>query len=66
MAQRNPGNRPEPVKPRPAALTITHPMPPAVPSSYRDDEPVRELASFTADLDACRLDTVAMECTGVY
>ena len=83
MAQRNPGNRPKPIKPRAAALTITHPNAAgidigsashycAVPAD-RDDEPVREFASFTADLNAladwlkaCRVDTVAMESTGVY
>ena len=39
----------------------------------RDDEPVREFQSFTVDLnaladwlDACGVDTVAMESTGVY
>ncbi len=44
----------------------------AVPPD-RDDEPVREFACFTADLhslsdwlDACGVDTVAMESTGVY
>ena len=44
----------------------------AVPPD-RDDEPVREFASFTTDLhrladwlDACGVDTVAMESTGVY
>jgi transposase len=44
----------------------------AVPPD-RDDEPVREFASFTADLqrladwlDGCGVDTVAMESTGVY
>jgi transposase len=44
----------------------------AVPAD-RDDEPVREFASFTADLNrladwltACSVDTVAMESTGVY
>ncbi|WP_079420493.1 IS110 family transposase [Thiomonas intermedia] len=44
----------------------------AVPPD-RDDEPVREFACFTADLhrladwlDACCVDTVAMESTGVY
>lgn len=44
----------------------------AVPPD-RDDEPVREFASFTAELhrladwlDACGVDTVAMESTGVY
>jgi transposase len=44
----------------------------AVPPD-RDDEPVREFASFTADLQAladwlegCGVDSVAMESTGVY
>ena len=44
----------------------------AVPPD-RDDEPVREFRSFTGDLqrladwlDACNIDTVAMESTGVY
>ena len=44
----------------------------AVPPD-RDDEPVREFASFTADLHRladwlaeCGVDTVAMESTGVY
>ncbi len=44
----------------------------AVPPD-RDDEPVREFPSFTADLErmadwlkACGVDTVAMESTGVY
>ncbi|MCE4540797.1 IS110 family transposase [Pelomonas sp. P7] len=44
----------------------------AVPAD-RDDEPVREFRAFTADLIAladwlrsCRVDTVAMESTGVY
>ena len=44
----------------------------AVPPD-RDDEPVREFTSFTVDLEAiadwltaCRVDTVAMESTGVY
>jgi transposase len=44
----------------------------AVPPD-RDDEPVREFRSFTVDLqrladwlDACNVDTVAMESTGVY
>ena len=44
----------------------------AVPAD-RDDEPVREFASFTADLhrladwpQACGVDTVAMASTGVY
>jgi hypothetical protein len=44
----------------------------AVPPD-RDDEPVREFKSFTADLngladwlEACEIDTVAMESTGIY
>ncbi|MDS4074570.1 MAG: IS110 family transposase [Candidatus Accumulibacter sp.] len=44
----------------------------AVPPD-RDDEPVREFASFTEDMErladwlaACGIDTVAMESTGVY
>ncbi|WP_167470972.1 IS110 family transposase, partial [Flavobacterium cupreum] len=44
----------------------------AVPPD-RDDEPIREFPSFTADLNAladwlkaCGVDTVAMESTGVY
>ena len=44
----------------------------AIPAD-RDAEPVREFRSFTADLqrladwlDACNVDTVAMESTGVY
>jgi len=44
----------------------------AVPPD-RDDEPVREFPSFTADLNAiadwltaCKIDSVAMESTGVY
>jgi transposase len=44
----------------------------AVPAD-RDDEPVREFKSFTVDvhkladwLEACGVDTVAMESTGVY
>jgi hypothetical protein len=44
----------------------------AVPPD-RDDEPVREFSSFTAVLqrladwlDACNIDTVAMESTGAY
>ncbi len=82
MAQRNPGVSLKPSKSR-AALTITHPNAAgidigsashfvAVPPD-RDDEPVREFASFTADLNAmadwlkaCGIDTVAMESTGVY
>ena len=66
-----------------AALTLTHPNAAgidigsaahyvAVPPE-RDDEPVREFKSFTADLhvlaewlQSCGVDTVAMESTGVY
>jgi len=65
------------------ALTITHPNAAGIDigsaSHYvavppdRDEEPVREFACFTADLNAladwltaCRIDTVAMESTGVY
>ena len=73
----------KPGKSRAAALTITHPNAAgidigsashfvAVPPD-RDDEPVREFASFTVDLNAfadwltaCGVDTVAMESTGVY
>ncbi len=73
----------KPGKGRAAPLTITHPNAAgidigsaahfvAVPPD-RDDEPVREFASFTADLNAiadwlsaCGVDTVAMESTGVY
>jgi transposase len=71
MAQRN------------RALNLTHPNAAgidigsashfvAVPAD-RDEQPVREFASFTADLErladwleACGIDTVAMESTGVY
>ncbi len=66
-----------------SAITLTHPNAAgidigsashfcAVPPD-RDDEPVREFQSFTADLhrladwlDVCNVDTVAMESTGVY
>ena len=66
-----------------AGLSLTHPNAAgidigsaahfvAVPPD-RDDEPVREFPSFTADLhrladwlDGCGVDTVAMESTGVY
>ena len=83
MARRNAAVSPKPGKSRAAALTITHPNAAgidigsashfcAVPPE-RDDEPVREFASFTADLNAladwlraCGVDTVAMESTGVY
>ena len=82
MAQRNRTLSLKPGKSR-QALTITHPNAAgidigsashfvAVPPD-RDDEPVREFASFTADLhrladwlSACGVDTVAMESTGVY
>jgi len=74
-----------PRKPGPSqkALTITHPNAAGIDigscSHYvavppdRDAEPVREFASFTADLHAladwlksCGVDIVAMESTGVY
>ena len=82
MAQRNRSVFPKTGKAR-AALTITHPNAAgidigsashfvAVPPD-RDDHPVREFASFTADLNAladwlraCGVDRVAMESTGVY
>ncbi len=82
MVRRNISLNPKPPKSR-AALTITHPNAAgidigsaahfvAVPPD-RDDAPVREFASFTADLNAladwlsaCGVDTVAMESTGVY
>ena len=83
MAQRNRSSvSPKPGKSR-AALTITHPNAAGIDigsaSHYvavppdRDDRPVREFPSFTADLNAladwlkaCGVDTVAMESTGVY
>jgi transposase len=64
-------------------LTLTHPNAAgidigsgshfvAVPAD-RDEEPVREFASFTSDLqkradwlEGCAVDTVAMESSGVY
>lgn len=66
-----------------SALRLTHPNAAGIDigsaSHYvavppdRDDEPVREFASFTSDLlrladwlAACGVDTVAMESTGVY
>ena len=73
----------KPKKKRGPRLEVTHPNAAgidigcashyvAVPAD-RDDEPVREFKSFTADihkladwLDACGVDTVAMESTGVY
>ena len=82
MARRNVQVIPKPGKAR-AALTITHPNAAgidigsaahfvAVPPD-RDEQPVREFASFTVDLNAiadwltaCGVDTVAMESTGVY
>src|ERR1017187_9817194 len=85
MAQRNRSLSPKfPKSPKSRqALTLTHPNAAgidigsavhyvAVPPD-RDDEPVREFPSFTADLErladwlkACGVDTVAMESTGVY
>jgi transposase len=82
MAQRNRSMNLKPGKTR-QALTLTHPNAAgidigsaahyvAVPPD-RDDEPVREFPSFTADLEQladwltrCGVDTVAMESTGVY
>ena len=82
MTKRNRNVIHKPVKTR-QALSLTHPNAAgidigsashfvAVPPE-RDDEPVREFPSFTADLerladwlDACAVDTVAMESTGVY
>lgn len=82
MVQRNAKFKLKPLQSR-AALSITHPNAAgidigsaahfvAVPPD-RDDEPVREFASFTVDLNAiadwlqaCGVDTVAMESTGVY
>jgi transposase len=82
LAQRNRTLSLKPGKSR-QTLAITHPNAAgidigsashfvAVPPD-RDDEPVREFASFTADLNAladwlaaCGVDTVAMESTGVY
>lgn len=82
MAQRNRSLSPKSPKSR-QALSLTHPHAAgidigsashfvAVPPD-RDDQPVREFASFTADLNRladwlveCGVDTVAMESTGVY
>src|ERR1700680_9594 len=82
LAERKPRISVKPGKSR-AALTITHPNAAgidigsashfvAVPPD-RDDEPVREFPSFTADLNAladwlkaCGVDTIAMESPGVY
>ncbi len=81
MKQRNPDLHVKAHKSR-AALSITHPNAAgidigsashfvAVPPD-RDEQSVREFASFTVDLhaladwlDACAVDTVAMESTGV-
>jgi transposase len=66
-----------------SAITLTHPNAAGIDIGSaahfvaappdRDDEPVREFASFTAALhrladwlDTCCVDTVAMESTGVY
>ena len=82
MAQRHTKISLKPGKSR-TALTVTHPNAADIDigsaSHYvaapadRDDEPVREFASFTEDLEAladwlktCDVDTVAMESTGVY
>lgn len=82
MAARKTKAKPKLGKTR-AALTITHPNAAGIDigsaSHYvavppdRDDEPVREFQSFTADLmaiadwlTACRVDIIAMESTGVY
>lgn len=82
MAQRNRSLTLNPGRSR-QALTITHPNAAGIDigsaSHYvavppdRDDEPVREFTSFTADLNRladwlrrCGVDTVAMESTGVY
>lgn len=82
MKQRNPGLHVKAIKSR-SALCITHPNAAgidigsashfvAVPPD-REEQSVREFASFTVDLhaladwlDACAVDTVAMESTGVY
>jgi transposase len=83
VAQRSPAVSLKPGKSRAAALSITHPNAAGIDignashfvavSPDRDDEPVREFASFTADLnamadwlEACGIDTIAMESTGVY
>lgn len=80
MAQRNRSIKPNKTR---QSLSITHPNAAgidigsashfvAVPPD-RDEQSVREFASFTADLEAladwlsaCGVDTVAMESTGVY
>jgi transposase len=82
LAQRNRTVFLKPGKSRPT-LSITHPNAAGIDigsashfvavAPDRDDQPVREFASFTADLNAladwlaaCGVDTVAMESTGVY
>ena len=82
MVQRKPSVSRKPVKSR-AALTITHPNAAGIDigsashfvagPADRDDEPVREFRSFTADINAladwlkqCGVDIIAMESTGVY
>ena len=82
MVKRNHQSNPKPGKSA-QALTITHPNAAGIDigsaSHYvavppdRDNEPVREFHSYTADLyalanwlKACGVDTVAMESTGVY
>ncbi|HMW65265.1 MAG TPA: IS110 family transposase [Rhodocyclaceae bacterium] len=82
MAARNRSLNLKPGRAR-QVLTLTHPNAAGIDigsaSHYvavppdRDDEPVREFKSFTADLhaladwlQACGVDTVAMESTGVY
>ena len=81
LAQRNRSVSLNPKSRQP--LTLTHPNAAGIDigsaSHYvavppdRDDEPVREFPSFTADLQrladwlqTCGVDTVAMESTGVY
>jgi len=83
MAQCKRSILPKPGKSRQQAMTITHPNAAGIDigsaSHYvavppdRDDRPVREFPSFTADLNAladwlgqCGVDTVVMESTGVY
>lgn len=83
MAQCKRSILPKPGKSRQQAMTITHPNAAGIDigsaSHYvavppdRDDRPVREFPSFTADLNVladwlgqCGVDTVVMESTGVY
>jgi transposase len=83
MAQRKHSISLKPGKARQQAMSITHPNAAGIDiggaSHYvavppdRDDNPVREFLSFTADLNAladwlaaCGVDTIAMESTGVY